>query len=78
MRCFDGDLIKWMGFWQSFEVAVNNNDDLSGVKKFNYRISSNKSLPQIDACTVYSPGVSKATYIINAISQIDAGYQMRV
>lgn len=35
MKRFNGDLTRWMRFWQS---AVNN-DDLSGVEKFNYLIS---------------------------------------
>ena len=39
LRRFAGDLTKWMGFWQSFEVAVNSNGDLSGVQKFNYLTS---------------------------------------
>ena len=39
IRRFNGDLTKWTGFWQSFEAAVNSNDNLSGVQKFNYLIS---------------------------------------
>ena len=38
-----------------------------------YRISLNKSLPQINADCVYTPGVNWAAKLINAGSQIDAG-----
>ena len=38
-----------------------------------YRISLNKSLPRINAGSVYTPGVNWAAKLINAGSQIDAG-----
>ena len=38
-----------------------------------YRISLNKSLPRINAGSVYMPGVNWAAKLINAGSQIDAG-----
>ena len=36
LRHYNGDLTKWTSFWQSFQAAVDNNPDLSGVEKFNY------------------------------------------
>ena len=33
---FDGNIIKWQSFWDSFESAVHNNETLSNVQKFNY------------------------------------------
>ena len=39
LRSFGGDLTKWTSFWESFESAVHNNEDLSAVEKFNYLTS---------------------------------------
>ena len=39
LRSFGGDLTKWTSFWESFESAVHNNEDLSEVEKFNYLTS---------------------------------------
>jgi len=33
---FSGDLLNWQTFWDSFDAAVNQNVDLSGVQKFTY------------------------------------------
>lgn len=33
---FNGSLMKWPTFWDSYESAVHNNKDLSNVDKFNY------------------------------------------
>ena len=29
-------MTNWMAFWNSFEAAIHNNDELSSVDKFNY------------------------------------------
>lgn len=33
---FDGSLLQWQSFWDSYESAVHTNPLLSGVQKFNY------------------------------------------
>ncbi len=33
---FNGDLMKWSTFWDSYESAIHKNDDLTDVDKFNY------------------------------------------
>ena len=33
---FNGDKLKWVEFWQSFEYSVHKNDSLSAIEKFNY------------------------------------------
>ncbi|XP_071176551.1 uncharacterized protein [Mytilus edulis] len=33
---FDGDILQWQSFWDSFETAVHTNPTLSNVQKFNY------------------------------------------
>ena len=36
LRSFSGDLTHWMSFWDSFQTAVHNNEQLSNIEKFNY------------------------------------------
>lgn len=36
LRSFNGDLVKWTAFWESFESAIHRNTELSEVEKFNY------------------------------------------
>ena len=33
---FNGDITKWMTFWDSYESSIHNNDGLSDIDKFNY------------------------------------------
>ena len=33
---FNGDIIKFRGFWDQFQSAIHNNDDLSDIEKFTY------------------------------------------
>ena len=33
---FNGDVLKFQNFWDQFEAAVHNNDDLPNVQKFTY------------------------------------------
>ena len=37
---FNGNITKFQSFWQSFNVAVHENDNLSGIHKLNYLINS--------------------------------------
>lgn len=39
LRKFDGDLTKWMTFWDTFESAVHNNCALTSIDKFSYLTS---------------------------------------
>ena len=36
MKRFNGDLITFYPFWESFESTIHNNEQLSAVDKFNY------------------------------------------
>ena len=36
LKRFNGDLTKWMTFWDTFESAVHNNPTLTSIDKFNY------------------------------------------
>ena len=36
LKRFNGDITKFYTFWESFESAVHNNEELSAVDKFNY------------------------------------------
>ena len=33
---FNGNLMKWIPFWDSYESSVHNNRELSDIDKFNY------------------------------------------
>ena len=36
LKKFDGNILNWNSFWQSFASAVHGRDDLSDVDKYNY------------------------------------------
>ena len=36
LRSFDGDILQWLSFWDSFQAAVHSNTALSDVQKFTY------------------------------------------
>ena len=36
LRPFDGDLTKWMTFWDSYEAAIHKNTELTDIDKFTY------------------------------------------
>jgi len=36
LQTFDGDVLKWTGFWESFNNAVHSRRDLPDEEKFNY------------------------------------------
>ena len=33
---FDGDILKWQTFWDSFESTVHNNASLTDIQRFSY------------------------------------------
>lgn len=39
MKRFNGDLTKWMTFWDSFNSSIHSNPSLSSIDKFNYLMS---------------------------------------
>ena len=39
IRKFNGDLTRWVTFWDSFDSSIHTNPTLSSVDKFNYLIS---------------------------------------
>ena len=36
MISFNGDKMRWLEFWDSFEGTIHSNKRLSKLKKFNY------------------------------------------
>ena len=36
IKKFDGDITTWKGFWDTYESAVHNNEELSDINKFTY------------------------------------------
>jgi hypothetical protein len=50
IKTFDGNILYWQSFWDSYETAVHSNHSLTDAQKFNYL----KSLLQNEAlCTVF-------------------------
>ena len=47
-QLFKGELTTWTTFWDSYQVAIHNNQSLSGIEKFNYLCSLLHS-PALDA-----------------------------
>ena len=47
---FDGDVLEWQSFWDSYESAINTNQSLSDVQRFTYL----KSLLKYDALQTVS------------------------
>ena len=45
LQTFDGKLMEWQEFWDSFESAIHNNQALSNVQKFTYLSSSLRNEP---------------------------------
>ena len=36
LRKFDGNILKWQEFWDTFESTIHKNNDLHNIDKFNY------------------------------------------
>ncbi|XP_065675351.1 uncharacterized protein LOC136091586 [Hydra vulgaris] len=36
IQSFSGDILSWKGFWDQFSTAIDSNEDLSDIAKFNY------------------------------------------
>ncbi|MEM7375590.1 MAG: DUF1759 domain-containing protein, partial [Bacteroidota bacterium] len=36
LKKFNGDLLKWQSFWDSFDSTIHNNDSLHNIDKLNY------------------------------------------
>jgi len=36
LKKFNGDLIKWVTFWDTFESSVHSNPHLTDIDRFNY------------------------------------------
>ena len=36
LRKYNGDLLKFAGFWDRFETAIDSNDEIPTIEKFNY------------------------------------------
>ena len=50
MKKFDGNILNWQSFWDSYETAVHSNHSLTDAQKFNYL----KSLLQNEALSTVS------------------------
>jgi hypothetical protein len=67
LRSFDGDILKWASFWDSFNNAVHSRTDLRDEEKFNYlrRYLSGSALKSIEGLSLTSAAYRKAIDILN-------------
>ena len=63
---FNGDLVKWPTFWDSYESAIHNSDELTDVDKFNYLRSllERTALDAIAGLTLSSANYQEAVEIL--------------
>ena len=66
LRSFDGDILKWMSFWDGFNNAVHSRTDLRDEEKFNYlrRYLTGSALKSIEGLSLTSIGYLKAIDIL--------------
>jgi hypothetical protein len=67
LRSFDGDILKWASFWDSFNNAVHSRTDLHDEEKFNYlrRYLSGSALKSTEGLSLTSAAYRKAIDILN-------------
>ena len=46
LQKFDGDILRWKQFEESFEAAVHKNERISNVEKFTYLLGYLEKAPQ--------------------------------
>ena len=63
---FKGQPLKWRGFWDQFEVAIDRNDSLSDINKFNYlkRFLTGEALSSISGLALTSDNYKEAVDIL--------------
>ena len=63
---FKGQPLKWRGFWDQFEVAIDRNDSLSDINKFNYlkRFVTGEALSSISGLALTSDNYKEAVDIL--------------
>ena len=64
---FNGDLMKWPTFWDSYESAIHKNDQLTDVDKFNYLRSllERTALDAISGLTLSAVNYREAVEILH-------------
>ncbi|XP_045194245.2 uncharacterized protein LOC123549869 [Mercenaria mercenaria] len=64
---FDGDILEWQSFWDSYECAIHNNASLSGVQKFTYLKTSlrNEALQMIAGFSLTNSNYEKAISLLH-------------
>ena len=64
---FRGEITKFHGFWESFQIAVHNNPDLTKIDKFNYLYSllESRGVRAIQGLTITPENYKSAVDILN-------------
>jgi len=63
---FNGELTSWMPFWESYQVAIHDNDGLADTEKFNYLRSllQRTALDSISGLTLTAANYREAISIL--------------
>ena len=64
---FDGDILQWQSFWDSYETAVHTNPTLGNVQKFNYLKSLlyNEALKTVTGFALTNANYEKAISLLH-------------
>ena len=63
---FSGDLLKWQGFWDQFDISIHQNESISDIDRFNYlkKYLSGPALGTISGLTFSSANYKEAITIL--------------
>ena len=63
---FKGDALKWQGFWDQFEVTINNNETLNDIDRFSYlrRYISGQALAAISGLSLSKNNYTQAINLL--------------
>ena len=63
---FKGDALKWQGFWDQFEVTINNNETLNDIDRFSYlrRYLSGQALATISGLSLSKNNYTQAIKLL--------------
>ena len=63
---FKGDSLKWQGFWDQFEVTINNNETLNDIDRFSYlrRYLSGQALATISGLSLSKNNYTQAINLL--------------
>ncbi|XP_063435623.1 uncharacterized protein LOC134716543 [Mytilus trossulus] len=64
---FDGNILNWQAFWESYDTAIHSNPSLTDAQKFNYlkTLLQNEALTTVSGFTLTNLNYSKAIDLLH-------------